>query len=716
MSFLSKKSAWLFITLKDLTYKDSVCLLAKPAMMAIFFSVIGLGIIDDPSATAQGLVDNSGLSRHLAKKLTDNVLPHLHSGDHESFLYPLAKIISEVPSEVLEDIEAFGQSDSDISFRSEFFRAWQGVVLSGKLPNDFKFKRPILMYLASGAVAETESLIEVIEKDPLMTADQVPADWRDSRYFFLAVEELKGHINELETMGLFVNQSLETYRNARNPVKEVEATLLEFQTASELFAKTKKNVLEKEAVLRLQRFYVATEELLQPNGFEAGLTSALFLDEDIASLEAFFGSATDIQSPELNGLGVEHSIVQTIGKVKAAGNPVIEKANLFAMGLDQWRRGRYGIGPSGNGLLKSKFVGKDLNGLNAKQASHALRMPEKAAPISQFLGVESGEGYDRKHYYTWDLEYRPLRRSYATSSGSTGSRSTKASPWESQELICTNGTPYTQRSRDLEIERTDVVTDRVHTYSDFDPQDDTIPPRIVGTYEYKKSLENLEKLVSLSTPDEIEVYDKIIAQLPEFVFYSGMTAKIKQSRLQPNPQRMAAGNNQPHNANGANPQLPVANDFKKQSLAWMMALARVELTATRSMYLPGDNWFVMPPTSPFGQFEYYSVLLDDVAVHLHALETDKQFAKAVKKSMQLASSATLSYLRRLKLVDGGLVALERSGHPLVVQKSTEFRKIVKDHTETLQNQVARSVQDSVQSSTTQETNVSNRRQIQIVPH
>ena len=147
-------------------------------MMAVFLSVTALSVVGDRTAVAQGLKDDSGLNRVLAKKLTDKVLPHLHSGDYESFLFPFAKIISTVPAKVQDEIEAFGQSDSGISFRIEFFKAWQGVVLSGNLPNDFKFKRPVLMYLVSGAVAETESIIKEIEKDPLMTSDKVPADWR----------------------------------------------------------------------------------------------------------------------------------------------------------------------------------------------------------------------------------------------------------------------------------------------------------------------------------------------------------------------------------------------------------------------------------------------------------------------------------------------------------------------------------------------------------
>jgi len=415
-----------------------------------------------------------------------------------------------------------------------------------------------------------------------------------------------------------------------------------FQSAAESFAKTKKLTEEKEAVLRLQRLNTAAAMLDKPGDFEMKFISALFIEEDAAALESFFNNASPPDAEELKRPGLVLATEQTINDVRSSGNPVIEKTKLFAKGLNQWKRG------------------------------------------SQFLGSDSGPGYDRRHYYTWDLEYRAIRRSYGESSGSNSrTRLTGASEWTSQQLTCTNGQPYTLSTRDVETQTTNTQTDRSFVQGEIDPQDDSIPPRIVGTLEYSSAIAYLEKLISLSDEEEIEVYDKVIAQLPEFTFYSGMTAGVKQ----PQP---TVGNN----VAGADPQDDPDGQFRKQSLAWMLALAKVELNATRSMYWPGDKAFIQP-AGTFGLIEYYHVLLDDVAAHLQAIETDDEFKKAIKKFLEIASSDTVAYLRRLKLISSMLIALEQSGDPMIAEKSAQYRKKIDAYNTTLEAQVAGSLQKVV---------------------
>jgi len=336
--------------------------------------------------------------------------------------------------------------------------------------------------------------------------------------------------------------------------------------------------------------------------------------------------------------------------------------------------------------LKAQFR-RDRRGRRLPSVSgDELQMPENPIAISRFLGEDSGEGYDRRHYYTWDLEYRPLRKRFVSSSEEVRRSKivTPLSEWESEQLTCSNNSIYTQHSRDVETEATREAERKFRYDNDFAPQDDTIPPRIVGTHEYAAALTNLEKLVESSTPDEIAVYDKIISQLPEYVFYSGMASGVDQ------PESIDAD----PNGNGADAKTDqvTGNPFKKHSLAWLMGLARVELSATRSMYLPGDDWFVPTPALTFGLVEYYHVLLDDVAVHLQGLEADAKFKRAIKKSFEDANSDTLASLRRLKMISSMLIALEKSGAPMIADRATGFRKKVTGYTEVLIAQVKRSIQ------------------------
>ena len=47
-------------------------------------------------------------------------------------------------------------------------------------------------------------------------------------------------------------------------------------------------------------------------------------------------------------------------------------------------------------------------------------------------------------------------------------------------------------------------------YLQFAEADDTFPYRLVGSYEYGRSLDNLGELANSSTKEEIEVYDNCL--------------------------------------------------------------------------------------------------------------------------------------------------------------------------------------------------------------
>ena len=631
------------------------------------------------SATAQN-VDRPELPKSITKKLKKNVIPPLLSGDHGAFQSQLATIIAKLEPEWFEPIEAFGQANNVGSFNRAFYTAWRDDVRRGSVPADMKMRRPIAVYLTLSITKELDRLLAELSDHDLIISTELPEDWRQSRNFFLDVESLVARMSELQIMGHFVDATLEPYRESGKLSKgEAEEIVDGFQIAAKSFATLKKQAVENEAILRLQRLDAAAQALHTPRDFETDFVGVLFVEEDAAALDFFFKNSTALEAEELKRPGLIQTTLATISSVRNSGSPVVEKAKLLSKGLQAWKRGRYGIGALGNGLLKASLRGGD-----------SLRMPETLLAISQFLGSDSGEGYDRRHYYTWDLEYRPLYRSYGNSSDrSTRTATTGLSDWKTETYICVDGSPYTRQTRQAESQDTHTAVKTSRVYSDWAPQDDSIPPRIVGTQEYSAALVYLERLVGMSSADEIEVYDKVIAQLPEYIFYSGMTAGVPQ----PKP---LAGNNPITNLAEAQPQDVADSQFKKQSLAWLMALAKVELNSTRSMYNPGDDAFKAKAGAKFGLLEYYHVLLDDVAAHLKAIETDDQFKKAIKKSFEIASSETVAYLRRLKLISSMLIALEQSGDLTIAQKSAGYRKTIDGYNEKLLAQAVSSAKDTVQ--------------------
>ena len=615
--------------------------------IAIAVGVInsGLAIAQDPANDAE-----SKINGQLAKKLKQQVITPLLAGDKESFQSAFYKIISKVSQEDVEGIEAFGKENGISSLRLEFFKNFQDMVLSGHVTADFKPKRSALMYLAAGLADSTSQLTGQIAQHELFEAETVSEDWRESRMQFIKVADLKSRMAELEKMGMFLDKYLARYRTSRSPQKEIAEALDRFETSAASFSKLQKEVLEKEAVFRLQRFHRAAEKLLNPKDFEESLMAAMSFNEDADLLETFFKDAKDLDAQELKQPDLPDLIAKKIDEVGATKNPAIEKARLLSLGMEQWRLGRYGVGPQGNGHLKAQLLVGAGRGGKGGVIDHSLVVPESSASTGEF---PSERAYQRRHLSTWELEDRQLRTQTQFTPGSPG--------------FCGSGS---RPSESLTIRR-------------FDPQDDSFPLRIVGTKEYTLALASLDKLVASSSDDELEVYDKIIARFPEFVFFSGMAGGVQQ----PKP---AAGANANKNGAGANPKQIAGNEFRKHSLAWAMALARVELNATRSMYISGFDWFAPDPQQTFGVLEYYHVVLDDAAVHLKEIEKDDKFKRAIKKSLKTASSDTLAYLRRLKMIDSMLVALENSGASTISKKASTFRKEVEALTLTLESQVARS--------------------------
>lgn len=223
-----------------------------------------------------------------------------------------------------------------------------------------------------------------------------------------------------------------------------------------------------------------------------------------------------------------------------------------------------------------------------------------------------------------------------------------------------------------------TTTKTVTTYqSYFAPEDGTIPYRFVGSYEYLNAIDMFDRLVSMSTPEQIEVYDKLIESRKEFAFYSGILTQLGANAMaakQSNPMEFEQG-------------------FKKNSLAWLLALARVEIGATASMYGRSKTPFLdLAPGNRFGLEEYLSVLADDLNAHIHALATDQDLDDICKVNIK-ADSNTLAYLRRIKLVKDMLGAIQTAADGQYAYQAQRVRKELEKYEKKLVNKVLLATQN-----------------------
>lgn len=218
---------------------------------------------------------------------------------------------------------------------------------------------------------------------------------------------------------------------------------------------------------------------------------------------------------------------------------------------------------------------------------------------------------------------------------------------------------------------TQTTTTGTLPYLQFADSDDTFPYRLVGSYEYGRSLDNLGKLANSSTTEEIEVYDKLIGMNPEYSFYSGVASEfgvgVKIGSLESSAKDMFAAK------------------YLRQSLAWMMALARSELGATISMYGESKDPFgaaVAIGGVGFGSKEFLSILVDDLAAHLKSAQRDRGYQEALDPREKI-DERSLAYLRRTQLIDDLLVKVMSSGVPEIVTTARPYAKKAESYGETM---------------------------------
>ena len=234
----------------------------------------------------------------------------------------------------------------------------------------------------------------------------------------------------------------------------------------------------------------------------------------------------------------------------------------------------------------------------------------------------------------------------------------------------------TVQSRTTTVERTRSSAPVVISGLQFADEDKTFPYRIVGSYEYGTSLSNFGKLVDSSTPEQIEVYDKLIGMKSEYSFYSGVASNM--------------GLDTDFSSLDQDSSTDVESSYLKHSLAWMMALARVELGATMSMYGDGmEDPFGKAVTLGgvgFGAEEYLSVLVDDVAAHLKAVQNDDSYIRTLAPEEEVGS-LTLNHLRRTQLINDMLGKVISSQIPEIVAVAGPYAEVAQRYVDDITKKI-----------------------------
>ena len=149
----------------------------------------------------------------------------------------------------------------------------------------------------------------------------------------------------------------------------------------------------------------------------------------------------------------------------------------------------------------------------------------------------------------------------------------------------------------------------------------------------------------------------MIADRPEFSFYSGAKLEL--------------GSNA--DLTNANLKQNFESKFQRKSLLWLLALAKVEFNSTMAMYGDTENAFAWREGSKIGMQEYFQVLLEDLAVHLHAISNDPALEDILDVTKKIRPE-TAAYLIRLKLISSMLTAVHDTNDATLMQVVKPYMK------------------------------------------
>ncbi|MFN0020988.1 MAG: hypothetical protein ACKVP0_22240 [Pirellulaceae bacterium] len=119
----------------------------------------------------------------------------------------------------------------------------------------------------------------------------------------------------------------------------------------------------------------------------------------------------------LSAPGYVDALTSDVDRGKKLAGDMVKKSQLLFAGMHWWRRGRYGLGPELNGLLKSTAAQTNLAAqipLNMPRVTPVPVDPAKH-PLDQI------PTFDRRHHFTWAWQTRQFQMTGGSSSSSNTS-------------------------------------------------------------------------------------------------------------------------------------------------------------------------------------------------------------------------------------------------------------------------------------------------------
>ena len=184
----------------------------------------------------------------------------------------------------------------------------------------------------------------------------------------------------------------------------------------------------------------------------------------------------------------------------------------------------------------------------------------------------------------------------------------------------------------------------VHTDSTarLPEQDSRFIGSIVGYDEYCECLRNLDHLLSLCDLSQLKSIDEYIKRKDEFAVFTNLARRFEKQRSQLSEPKTRANDN-----------------FERRGLAWVMALARVEVGAMLAGFGNVQKPLLAVNPTVLEKTAYLELLYDGMRTHYLHLQQDAGF-----ENLNIGPNRTprqLSYIRRLIMTEEFANAFESLG-------------------------------------------------------
>jgi len=210
--------------------------------------------------------------------------------------------------------------------------------------------------------------------------------------------------------------------------------------------------------------------------------------------------------------------------------------------------------------------------------------------------------------------------------------------------------------------------------------------RLVGFHEYGHALDHLDRLTNMCSEDDLVAIDQILEDRREFDLFVEMPEGFREGRSASDGERY---------------------ENRRNGLAWVIALARVEFGAMVSGYTSHPDPYRAVEPESFAYVETMQMLLEGVKGHFQALQesgkTDDQIEKIYGDDRV---KSTLAKGRRVRIARLMLHALGKAGLETYTGRQAEELTLVQRELDRQQTVLRRELKVLLTALTTGDRSVS----------